>query len=110
MTPVRFATLIAAAAAIAACGSIEPLEPTAGEPLPVKPLMARATPTPEELLTPPTNAKPERVDELMKRSQPRRPDPFDLPPPDGGAVPTPAPGAEELPSSDKAGPATPDDD
>jgi len=93
------------AIALAGCGSIEPLRPAKGEPLPVKPLMARATPTPEELLTPPTFAQPARVDELMKRSQPRKADRFDLPPPDGGAVPLPVP--EEPTSSEEAGPVTP---
>ena len=55
--------------------------------MPVKPLMAKATPTFEELLTPPTQARPTRVDELVTRSKPRPADPFDLPPPTGGAAP-----------------------
>ena len=50
--------------------------------------MARTTPTPNELLTIPTYAKPDRVDELVTRSQPRPVDPFDLPPPTGGAAPS----------------------
>ncbi|MEO5973486.1 MAG: hypothetical protein ABIP91_09030 [Sphingomicrobium sp.] len=91
---------------LAACGKIAPLEPAPGHPLPVKPLMARTIPTPEELLTPPTYADPERVDELIKRSQPRRRDRFDLPPPDGGAAPVPV-GSEEPTSSEEAGPVTP---
>ena len=61
------------------------LKPAEGQPLPVKPLMARATPTPEELLTPPAYANPDRVDELMRRSAPRQIDRFDLPPPSGQA-------------------------
>lgn len=56
--------------------------------MPVKPLMARATPTFDELLTPPTQARPDRVDELIKRSEPRPNDPFDLPPPTGGNAPS----------------------
>ena len=71
----------------AACGKVAPLEPAPGQPLPVKPLLAKTTPTAEQLLTPPTYARPERIDELMKRSAPREPDRFDLPPPDGGAAP-----------------------
>jgi len=51
--------------------------------------MATVTPTAEQLMTPPTYAKPERVDELMKRSQPRQTDRFDLPPPAGEAPPPP---------------------
>ena len=97
--------LIAAAslAALAsACGRLAPLEPAPGESLPVKPLMARHVPTAEELLQPPTDARPERVDELMKRSQPRERDRFDLPPPAGGAVPLPEGGDKET-SSEKSG-------
>ena len=51
-------------------------------------MMARTTPTVEQLLTPPTYARPDRVDELVKRSQPRASDPFDLPPPSGGEAPS----------------------
>jgi hypothetical protein len=50
--------------------------------------MARATPTFDELLTPPTQARPTRIDELVTRSKPRPADPFDLPPPTGGAAPS----------------------
>ena len=73
------------------------LEPPPGQPLPVKPLMARATPTPEELLALPAYASPDRVDELMRRSAPRMSDRFDLPPPSGGApeVPVQAVSADE---------------
>ena len=83
MKYVRFVPLIALA--LAACGKVAPLQPAAGQSLPVKPAMASVTPDAEALLTPPTYAKPERVDELMKRSQPRRADRFDLPPPSGAA-------------------------
>lgn len=100
--------LACATAAAAGCGRLAPLQPAPGESLPVRPLMARTTPTAEELLTPPTYANPERVDELVRRSEARRADRFDLPPPDGGAVPLPIGGEEET-SSDKVGPATPDD-
>ena len=75
--------------ALAACGSVAPLEPPPGQALPVKPAMASATPDAEQLLTPPPFAKPERIDELMKRSQPRQADRFDLPPPSGEAPPLP---------------------
>jgi len=101
----RALAVLTTAAALAGCGSIAPLKPAEGRALPVKPLMARATPTAEELLTPPTYAAPERIDELMKRSQPRRADRFDLPPPDGGAAPLPPPA--EPTSSEEAGPVTP---
>ena len=61
--------------------------------MPVKPEMAHATPTVNDLLTPQTYARPDRVDELVKRSQPRSADPFDLPPPSGGAAPSQPAGA-----------------
>jgi hypothetical protein len=80
--------VVAGIAALAACGRQADLEPAPGHKLPVKPEMARATPTVDQLLTPPTYARPDRVDELVKKSQPRPADPFDLPPPTGGAAPS----------------------
>src|SRR5437764_3446803 len=80
--------LLATALGLAGCGRVAELQPAPGHALPVKPEMARATPTVEQLLTPPTYARPDRVDELVKRSQPRAADPFDLPPPSGGAAPS----------------------
>ena len=79
--------LLAAGLGLAGCGRVAELQPAPGHAMPVKPEMARATPTVEQLLTPPTYARPDRVDELVKRSQPRVSDPFDLPPPSGGAAP-----------------------
>jgi hypothetical protein len=67
--------------------------------------MASATPDAEQLLTAPTYAKPERIDELMKRSTPRRADRFNLPPPTGEAPVLPE--TQEENSSEEAGPATP---
>ena len=77
------------ALALTACGSLGELKPPPGEKLPVKPLTAVVTPTADDLLTPPAYAHPERVDEILKRSVPRKADRFDLPPPDGGAAPLP---------------------
>ena len=73
---------------LAGCGREADLKPATGHALPVKPVMARETPTAEQLLTPPVYARPNRVDELVKRSRPRPVDPFDLPPPTGGSAPT----------------------
>jgi len=91
---------------LAGCGHEAPLQPAQGEPLPVKPMMAQTTPTAEDLLTPPVYANPERVDELIKKSQPRPVDRFDLPPPDGGAAPLPVGAGQDSPTND-TGPATP---
>jgi len=87
---VRRLLILSLGLAAAGCGKVADLEPAAGKPLPVKPMMARATPTPEQLLTPPPQARPDRIDELLKKSEPRETDPFDLPPPTGGSAP-PAP-------------------
>jgi hypothetical protein len=72
---------------LAACGSVSDLKPQAGKSLPQKPALAREPLTAEQLLTLPPMAKPKRVDELSKRGEVRKPDRFDLPPPDGAAVP-----------------------
>jgi hypothetical protein len=66
--------------ALTACGSAAGLAPRAGETLPMAPRGARATPTPNELLTPTVQQRPQRGDELLKNSQERRSDEFDLPP------------------------------
>ena len=81
----RFAVLTMVA--LGACGKVGPLMPAVGQSLPVKPLMARETPDAAKLLQLPTMAKPERVDELLTKSQPRQADRFDLPPPDAGLAP-----------------------
>ena len=65
---------------LAGCGAARDLEPAAGRPLPVAPYGATATPTPRELLTPTTQQRPQRGDELLKNSEERRSDDFDLPP------------------------------
>ena len=99
--------LITAIALLAGCGKVADLKPAAGQPLPVKPLMAQTTPTAAELLTAPPNAHPERVDELVKKSEPREADRFDLPPPSGGAAPALPAGSDPYAVSNETGPATP---
>ena len=80
--------------AAAGCGLREPLAPPPGEAMPIAPADAPAPLTTEQLLAQPTIARPERVDELVRRSQPREDDRFDLPPPDVpvGGIPVPANG------------------
>jgi len=80
--------LLTAALGLAGCGRVAELKPAPGHALPVKPAMAKTTPTVEQLLTPPTYARPSRVDELVKKSQPRANDPFELHPPSGGDAPS----------------------
>ena len=50
---------------------------------------------------------PDRVDELVKRSQLRQADPFDLPPPTGSAAPALPAGTDPEPVSKETGPSTP---
>ncbi len=75
--PVAF---IAAALLLGGCGAASGLEPREGRSLPVAPVGARATPTPAELLTPNVQQRPQRSDELLRSSDERRTDEFDLPP------------------------------
>ena len=96
----------AALLGVAGCGNMADLEPAEGQPLPVKPMMATATPTPEQLLTPPAYADPDRIDELMRRSAPREADRFDLPPPSGQAPEVPV-GTEDDEPTNEVGPVTP---
>jgi hypothetical protein len=100
----RIIVIVAGALALVGCGRVAPLKPAAGQSLPVKPAMAQKTPDAEELLTPPDQARPERIDELMKRSLPRRADRFDLPPPTGEA---PAVPETEEPAEDQTRISTP---
>ncbi len=65
---------------LAGCGSASQLKPAANKPLPVAPYGAGATPTPQQLLTPSSQERPDRDDELLKQSEKRQSDPFDLPP------------------------------
>lgn len=90
----RFA-ILALPLALAACGDTAPLKPASGQSLPVKPALAKVTPDAEDLLRPTVMSAPERVDELVTRSEAREADRFDLPPPDGGLAPA-APVAEEV--------------
>ncbi|MGI4731995.1 MAG: hypothetical protein ACRYFW_09630 [Janthinobacterium lividum] len=72
--------MVAVLIALAGCGSAAGLKPAPGEALPVAPRGARATPTVAQLLTPRTQQRPQRSDELLTTSETRRTDEFDLPP------------------------------
>lgn len=73
--------ILLTALALAGCGKQLDLKPADGHPLPPKPATAATQPTPKQLLTPSPQSRPERVDDLLKKSQERRVDPFDQPPP-----------------------------
>ncbi len=83
----RGCKIIALALGLTACGQTAPLKPLPGQSLPVRPLLARATPSVDDLLALPPQAVPRRVDELLTRNQRRKADRFDLPPADGAAPP-----------------------
>ncbi|WP_367120118.1 hypothetical protein [Sphingomonas sp.] len=95
--------IASAGLALAACGNVADLRPPAGKSLPQKPALAARALTADELLTPPTYARPGRVDELGKRGSPRKADRFDLPPPDGTAALPPA--DADKPTTSTTGPA-----
>jgi hypothetical protein len=76
---------------LSACGMRESLGPAPGQHMPPAPAMASRAMTTDELIAPPAIARPERLDELLQRSEERHDDRFDLPPGDspagGGNVP-----------------------
>lgn len=72
----------AIAAMLAACGQRKDLSLKPGMAPPPAPYGRAAALTPEEQLSAPTIAIPERNTELRTRSEERTDDPFDLPPPE----------------------------
>ena len=80
MRAARGLALLCAIAALGACGSRKALVAKPGmEPVPVA-RGADKPETPDQLVTPSTQARPDRSAEQLRRSQEREPDPFDLPP------------------------------
>ena len=93
----RIGLILLAAAMLAGCGLREPLQPPPGASLPVAPVGARdAPPTAEALLAHAADHPPARVDEIVRRSELREEDRFDLPPPEvpAGVVPIPVENGE----------------
>ncbi|MEG3181794.1 hypothetical protein [Sphingomonas sp. LT1P40] len=76
----RVALIVLAALAVAACGNKAELKPAAGASLPPKPYGAVATPTPDQLVEASPQTRPTRSDEVLRSSEERRSDEFDLPP------------------------------
>ena len=66
---------------LSACGNRGTLEPPEGKTLPPAIYGEAKSPSAEDLLIPSTQAQPERSDELLRRSEKRQDDKFDLPPP-----------------------------
>jgi hypothetical protein len=73
--------LVGATAILAACGNRGALQPAKGDTMPAATYGEGKALSGDELLTPSTQAMPERSDELLRRSEKRQDDEFDLPPP-----------------------------
>lgn len=80
MTRTGLLSLAALALGLSGCGAAKPLQPPKGESLPPAPYGATARPTAQQLLTPTTQERPVRSDELLTSSESRRVDEYDLPP------------------------------
>ena len=66
--------------ALAGCGNPAPLTPEAGQSPPPPLPLATERPSAAELIEPGPQARPDRTDEILTRSEVREPDRFDLPP------------------------------
>ncbi len=75
------AAWLALALLVAACGKIGTLHPVTPDRAPPRPNNVIVPPTPQQQLRLTPQEQPERVDDPLKRSQERRDDRFDLPPP-----------------------------
>jgi hypothetical protein len=78
------ARLLPAAAlmlALAGCGGREVLKPAEGHAMPQKPATAAIQPDINALLKPPVEARPLRSDDVLRKSEERPDDRFNLPPP-----------------------------
>lgn len=80
MTPTRGLLLFGLGLSLAACGKVGDLEPRTGNAMPPKAYGQKTPQTAEALTTPSVQARPGRTDELLKRSERRVDDPFDVPP------------------------------
>ncbi len=87
----KSACALVVALSLAACGKVGDLEPRTGQSLPPKAYGQTSEQSAEALSTPSVQARPGRSDELLRRSERREEDPFDLPP---GVDPTPMPAPE----------------
>jgi hypothetical protein len=90
----RRAAPILLALLAAGCGLREPLQPVEGQGAPPTPAAMNRPLTTEEMMTAPAIARPQRVDELLRRSEERTDDRFDMPPPDLPVDETPPPEGE----------------
>jgi hypothetical protein len=80
MRVTRRLLLLGLGVCLSACGKVGDLEPRTGNTLPPKAFGQTTEQTAEALTTPSVQARPGRSDELLKRSERRVDDPFDVPP------------------------------
>lgn len=80
MNRTRKMLVLGAALCVAGCGKVGDLEPRTGNAMPPKAYGQTSAQTAEALSTPSVQARPSRTDELLKRSERREDDPFDVPP------------------------------
>lgn len=80
MKPARITFIIGVALWVAGCGKVGDLEPRTGNSMPPQAYGQTTEQTAKLLTTPSVQARPGRTDELLKRSDRREDDPFDIPP------------------------------
>lgn len=88
------------ALALGGCGKVGDLQPRAGKSAVPKAYGQTEATSGDVLTTPSVQARPGRSDELMRRSERRRDDPFDLPP-GADTTKSDAPPAESEPDEKK---------
>jgi hypothetical protein len=80
MKPARTTFIIGVALCVAGCGKVGDLEPRTGNSMPPQAYGQTTEQTAKILTTPSVQARSARTDELLKRSDRREDDPFDIPP------------------------------
>ena len=80
MKPARTTFIIGVAMCAACRGKVGGLEPRTGNSMPPQAYGQTTDQTAKILTTPSVQARPGRTDELLKRSDRREDDPFDIPP------------------------------
>ena len=76
----RYGLMLIACVLLAACGNKADLQRLASAAPPVVPAGSDAPESPDQQTSPDVEAKPARSDELLRRSEERPTDEFDLPP------------------------------
>jgi hypothetical protein len=102
--PRALCALSLASLVLTGCGKVGELTPQGGKAMPSRAYGQSQEQTATALITPSVQSRPGRSDELLRRSQSRSDDPFDLPP---GSVPVPITDAKAERNSSSNQPASP---